>query len=276
MLVFLGLARYLVAVVVALVASLTAFGAPQASAAEKVGVVLMHGEQGAPGRVIDGLAVALEKAGYLVGRPDICWSARRSYEATFNECLAAIDDAIVKLKNLGATSIVVGGLSLGGNAAIAFGAGHPGLLGIIALAPSHDARAMAESADIADSVTRARQLVVAGKGEESISLSDVAFGPGGAYTIEVATTPAIYLTFFGPASPAVIPDNTPRLIAPLLWVAGVDDPTQPGGADDAFAGAPANPLSRYVVVASGRQDTPEKSKDAVLVWLKDLAVKDGR
>src|ERR1700722_15985003 len=86
--------------------AIAAIGAP-ARAADKIGIVLMHGEQGAPGRVIDGLAQALEKGGYLVGRPDMCWSARRGYDAPFDECLAAIDDAIVKLKNLGASSIVV-------------------------------------------------------------------------------------------------------------------------------------------------------------------------
>lgn len=272
---FVRLTRYPAMAAVLLVASFAALVAPRASPVDKVGIVLMHGEQGAPGRVIDRLAADLEKGGYLVGRPDMCWSARRSYEAPFDACLAAIDDAIVKLKNLGATSIVVGGFSLGGNAAIAFGAGHPGLLGIIALAPAHDARAIAENADIAASVERARQLVAGGKGDDETSFSDVGFGPGGAYTTEVAATPTIYLSFFGLASPASIPDNTRRLTAPLLWVAGSGDPTQRGGPVYAFAGAPANPLSRYVVVASGHQDTPDKSKDAVLAWLKDLAAKEG-
>ena len=244
-----------------------------ARAAGKIGVVLMHGEQGAPGRVIDGLAQALEKAGYLVGRPDMCWSARRGYEAPFDECLATIDDAIVKLRNLGATSIVVGGFSLGANAAIAFGADHPGLLGIVALAPAHDARATAENADVADSIARARQLAADGKGDEQTSFADVAFGPSGAYTAEVATTPAIYLSFFGPASHATIADNTRRLTAPLLWVAGADDPTQSKGAEYAFAHAPPNALNRYVVVPSSHQDTPEKSTDTVLAWLKDVAAK---
>jgi dienelactone hydrolase len=246
----------------------------RAFAADKIGVVLMHGEQGAPGRVIDGLATALEEAGYLVGRPDMCWSARRGYEAPFDVCLATIDNAIVKLKNLGATSIVVGGFSLGGDAAIAFGASHPGLLGIIALAPAHDAQAAAVNTDIADSIARARQLAAGGKGDEPASFADVAFGPAGAYTSEIATTPAIYLSFFGPASPANIPGNTRRLTAPLLWVAGANDPTQRGGAEYAFANAPANPLNRYVVVASGHQDTPGKSKGAVLAWLKDVAGKE--
>ena len=270
MLAFLRLVRSSAIAALMLVAGFT--GCLQAHSVGKVGIVLMHGEQGAPGRIIDGLAQTLEKAGYLVGRPDMCWSARRSYEAPFDECLAAIDDAIVKLKNLGATSVVVGGFSLGGNAAIAFGAGHPGLIGIIALAPAHDAHAVTESADVADSVAKARRLVESGKGDDPTSLADVAFGPTGAYTTEVAVAPSIYLTFFGPSSPASIRDNARRLTAPLLWVAGVDDPTQRGG-DSAFASAPANPLNRYVVVAGGHQDTPDNAKDAVLTWLKDVEAK---
>jgi hypothetical protein len=159
----------------------------------------------------------------------MCWSARRGYEATFDECLATIDDAIVRLRNLGATSIVAGGFSLGGNGAIAFGAGHHGLLGVFALAPAHDARALAERPDIAESIARAQKLVADGKGEKPTSFADVAFGPAGAYTTEVATTSTSYLSFFGPASHADIADNLLRLPAPLLWVAGADDPTQGGG-----------------------------------------------
>jgi hypothetical protein len=69
-------------------------------AAERIGIVFMHGEAGAPGRVIVGLTDALEKAGYLFSRPDMCWSARRSYEARFADRLSAVDDSIVRLKGL--------------------------------------------------------------------------------------------------------------------------------------------------------------------------------
>jgi hypothetical protein len=51
----------------------------------EIGIVFTHGEAGAPGRVIVDLTDALEKAVYLVSRPDMCWSARRSYEASFAE-----------------------------------------------------------------------------------------------------------------------------------------------------------------------------------------------
>jgi pimeloyl-ACP methyl ester carboxylesterase len=257
---------------VVLLLALAAIGA-SARAADKIGIVLMHGEQGAPGRVIDGLGQALEKAGYLVGRPDMCWSTRRAYEATFPECLTIIDAAIVKLKNLGATAIVVGGFSLGGNSAIAYGAGHSGLLGIFGIAPAHDSLALAEDADVADSIARARALAAGGKGEETATFIDIAFGPAGPYATEIATTPAIYLSFFGPASHANIPDNVRKLVAPLLWVAGADDPTQSGGPGYAFAHAPANPLNRYVTVAGGHPSAPDKARDALLAWLKDVAAR---
>lgn len=242
-----------------------------AHAADKIGIVLLHGEQGAPGRVIDGLAQALENAGYLVGQPDMCWSARRAYEAPFADCLATTDDAIVKLKNLGATSVVVGGFSLGGNAAIAYGAGHGGLLGVFGIAPAHDSLALTENVAVADSIARARDLAAGGKGDETATFIDIVFGPGGLYATEIATTPAIYLSFFGPASRANIRDNVRKLAAPLLWVAGTDDPTQSGGPGYAFAEAPANPLNRYVTVAGGHPDAPDKAKDAVLTWLRDVA-----
>jgi pimeloyl-ACP methyl ester carboxylesterase len=263
-----GFRRFAGMIIVAL--ALFSASAP-AAAGERIGVILMHGEQGAPSRVIDRLAQALEKGGYLVGRPDMCWSARRSYDALFDDCLAVIDESIVKLKNLGANAIVVGGFSLGGNAAIAYGAGHRGLLGVFAMAPAHDAREAAENPDVAASVKQARELVARGKGDEETPLADIAFGPAGPYSSEVATTPAIYLSFFGSDSTARIADNARKLAAPLLWVAGAEDATQSDGPGSAFSAAPANPLNRYVSVPGNHLSTPDHSPDAVLAWLKDLS-----
>ena len=244
-----------------------------AHAAEKLGIVLMHGEAGAPGRVIVGLANALEKAGYLVSRPDMCWSARRSYEASFSECLTTVDDSIVRLRNLGATEIVVGGFGLGGNAAIAYGAGHPGLLGIIAIAPGHDARIVAARPDIADSIARAHALVAAGKGDDQSDFADVNIGPAGLFSAEIATTPAIYLSFFGPDSQASIAGNVGKVSAPLLWVAASDESGQEAGQTGVFARAPASPLNRFVTAAGGRLGAPEAAKTDVLAWLKTLDAK---
>jgi pimeloyl-ACP methyl ester carboxylesterase len=242
-----------------------------ARAADKIGIILMHGEQGAPGRLINGLGTKLEKAGYLVSRPDMCWSARRSYEADFHACLATVDDAIVKLHNLGATKIVVGGFSLGGAAAIAYGAAHPDLLGVFALAPAHDAEAMTELPGVKDSVAKAQSLVGQGKGDEEGTFEDVAIGPSGPYLNEIATTPAIYLSFFGAGSDVNIPKSVAKLAIPLLWVAGRGDPTQGGGEAYAFAKAKENKASRYVTVDGGHNGTPDASGDALTGWLAGLS-----
>jgi esterase/lipase len=249
-----------------------AFCAPS-HAADRVGIILMHGELGAPGRVIVGLSDALEKAGYLVSRPDMCWSARRSYEARFEDCLSTVDSAIVKLTNLGATAIVVGGFGLGGNAAIAYGAGHPGLLGILAVAPGHDARKAAMRPDIVDDVGRARALVAAGKGDDEAEFHDVNIGPTGPYAAEIETTPAIYLSFFGADSPAAIEDNVAKIRAPLLWVAGPGEPDEKPGPHDVFLRAPVNALNRYAAVESGYLDAPDAAKADALAWLKQLSAR---
>jgi esterase/lipase len=240
-----------------------------ASAAGRLGIVLMHGEQGSPRSGIDGLAAALEKAGHLVSRPDMCWSARRGNEARFEECLAALDTAIVRLKNLGASGIVVGGLGLGGTAAIVYGAEHAGLQGIIALAPGHDARAMAANPDIAAGVAKASALVAQGKGDDEESFTDIGIDASGSYATEVATTANIYLSFFGPASKAVIAGNIERIAAPLLLVTASEDPEE-GEAASVFARAPPRPLTRHLAVAGGRFVTPEAAQEAVKSWLEEL------
>jgi len=203
----------------------------------------------------------------------MCWSARRSYEASFGECLSTVDDSIIRLKNLGATAIVVGGFGLGGNAAIAYGAQHSGLLGIIAVAPGHDAAKVAARPDIADSIARARDLVAAGKGDDEGDFADVNIGPSGLYPAEIATTPAIYLSFFGSDSGASIAANVAKVGAPLLWVAPSDQSGEDAGQREVFASAPANPLNRFVTVGGGRLGAPEAAKADVLAWLKTLDAK---
>ena len=103
---------------------------------ETVGVVMMHGKHGTPAQ-LQQLAAAVANAGFLVERPEMCWSAARIYDRSYLECFADIDAAAARLKEHGVTAIVVLGMSLGGNAALDFGARRQGLKAIIALAPAH-------------------------------------------------------------------------------------------------------------------------------------------
>src|SRR5215831_5750581 len=122
---------------------------------ETIGVVMMHGKHGTPSQ-LQQLAATVANAGFLVERPEMCWSAARIYDQTYLECFADIDAAATRLKGHGATAIVVLGMSLGGNAALGFGARRQSLKAIIALAPAHAPEFLSRRPEIAESVAKAQ------------------------------------------------------------------------------------------------------------------------
>jgi hypothetical protein len=77
----------------------------------------------------------------------------------------------------------------------------------------------------------------------------------------------------GPGSQASISDNVFKLAEPLLWVAASDESGDEAGQEDIFARAPANPVNRFVTVASGRLGAPSAAKADVLARLKELGAK---
>jgi pimeloyl-ACP methyl ester carboxylesterase len=233
--------------------------------AETTGIVLMHGFGAGPNKDIAGLGDTLTKAGYLVERPEMCWSLKRAYDRAYNDCLADVDNAIAKLKSNGAASIVVAGFSMGGVAALAYGATHDGLKGIIALAPAHFPDYFSKHPEVAESIVKAQAMIKSGHGDDKAPFTE--FGTG---WMTLKVTPRVYLSFDGPDSPGLGPANAAHLRAPLLWVAGTSDPSQKDGPDFAFAKAPANPLNKYVKVSADHLGTPDASREAVLTWLKDL------
>jgi pimeloyl-ACP methyl ester carboxylesterase len=201
----------------------------------------------------------------------MCFSRRRGFNAAYADCFRDIDTAIAGLKARGASVIVVGGLSLGGNIAIAYGATHPGLLGIIGLSPADDPTHKATSdPEFAARIARAHDLIAQGKGDVKVSFDDVNTGPQGSYKMTLSTTPRIFLSFSDSDSAANIPANVAKLTMPLLWVAGSEDPTQSGGPGFAFDKAPPNALNRYVTVGATHLEVPDAATTAVLAWLRDL------
>lgn len=262
-----------------LLASLLSIALVEPARAEgKVGIVLLHGKLGTNmgtgsgrGPVIGArLVSALEGAGYLVATPELCWSRGRSFNLPFPDCLKEIDAAVTDLKSRGATAVVVGGLSLGGYAAIAYGATHPELRGVVALGPADDPKLKAARPEIAASIAQAREMMAQGKGDEQASFDDVNTGTGGTYAMKVNSTARIFLSFFDPDAQLAIPDITAKLTVPLLWIAGNSDPTQRRGRGYAFDRAPANPLNHYVTVSASHLETPDAGREAVLAWLAEL------
>jgi pimeloyl-ACP methyl ester carboxylesterase len=237
-----------------------------AAAGSDIGIVVLHGKQGMAGdRPTAPFLQALRGAGYNVQAPTLCWSRLRDYDAAFPDCLRDIDTAITALHAAGARRIVVAGMSLGGDAAIVYGAQHPELAGVIALAPAAQPQQMIRNPMVAQSVAQARQMVAAGQGNQRSSFSDVNDGP----PFALVSTAAIYLSFHEVGGPADFPLVLPRLREPVIWVAGTQDRTQTQAAA-LFARLPPNPLNRFVQVGSAHLETPAAGTAAVLTWLQAL------
>src|SRR5215471_4106846 len=170
----------------------------EARAQSDIGIVVLHGKQGETNdRAIGPFLQALQSAGYRVQSPNMCWSRTRIYDATFPDCLREVDTAVAALRTAGVRRIVVAGQSLGGEAALIYGAQHAELAGVIALAPAGQPEAMLRNSDIVSSFARAQQMVAAGKGNERASFSDTNIGR----TFVVNTTAAIYVSFFARGGP---------------------------------------------------------------------------
>jgi pimeloyl-ACP methyl ester carboxylesterase len=231
------------------------------------GVVLLHGKGGTPTSMIEGLTESLRKEGAVVEAPELPWSHRRIYDATYDQAMAEIDLAVQKLKWAGATKIVVAGHSLGANAAIGYGARRDGLAAVIALAPGHLPEAWALRIRTKGAIARAKKLIADGKGDIPDSFPDLAQG----LPYSVKATPNVYVSMFDPEGPAVMPKNAAAMgNVPFLWVVGVADPIIFHGKDYAFDPGAKNPKSRYVVIPGMHLSTPFQARTTIIDWLKSL------
>ena len=253
---------------------LVSVGYPQnyVSAGNGVGVILMHGkgstaEERSP---IGKLAETLESEGFIVLAPDMPWHELRIWDKSFDESMVEIDEYVAELKSKGAKKIVVGGHSLGANAAIGYGARREGLAGILAIAPGHVPDMKGFQSRMDNDYMRARSLVDKGRGNETFDFKD--FNQGG--TSEVSAKAKDYLSWYDPQGPAVMPKNAAALKpgTALMWVIGEKDVMLRfgRGKNYAFDRAPAHPKSIYVVVPGGHRVTPQKGEDEIINWLKGL------
>ena len=245
-------------------------GLVPASAADKIGVVLLHGKGGTakPQSPIGPLIAKLQGSGILVDAPDMPWSRSRFLDKDYPGAMAEIDAAVARLKKRGATKIVVGGQSIGANAALGYGAQREGLAGIIALAPGHVPDLAGYQNSLKHDYRRAKAMVDKGEGEATTGFADNNQGR----VTQVRVKPRVYWSWYDPEGAAVMPLNAAKLKprTPLLWAVGRGDTMASRGKAYAFDRAPANPKSLYLEVAGGHRDTPEIAASQVLNWLRAL------
>ena len=241
-----------------------------ASAADKIGVVLLHGKGGTakPQSPIGPLIAKLQGSGILVDAPDMPWSRSRFLDKDQPGAMAEIDAAVARLKKRGATKIVVGGQSIGANAAIGYGAQREGLAGIVAIAPGHVPDLPLYQNSLKHDYRRAKEMVDKGQGKAVAAFAD----NNQRQISQVRVKARVYLSWYDPEGAAAMPLNAAKLKpgTPLMWVIGRDDGLIRLGKAYVYDRAPANPKSLYLEVAGGHRDTPEIAAGQILNWLRTL------
>jgi len=252
----------------ALIVALALLPAAAAAQPSATGVILMHGKWGTPDKGIQPVELELRGAGLHVISREMPWSERRAYDAGFDEVMAQLEADVAKLRAGGARKIVIGGQSFGANMALAYAARHPDVSGVMALAPGHSPDRFANNPRMVESLGKARSLLAAGKGGTFANFNDVNQGR----TREVSAKPAVYLSYFDPAGPAVMPNNAAMLSpkVPLLVVVGTKDPIYSAGTSYIFDRAPKNPYSRFQNVDADHFGTPAAARRIVVDWIKGL------
>jgi pimeloyl-ACP methyl ester carboxylesterase len=249
-----------------LVAALAAAAPVSAASLRGMGVVFLHGKGVWPGAFDGGIPAALEAEGARVVSPEMPWSLRRMYGATFDQAMAEIDAAVATLKAKGATRIVIIGHSLGANGAIGYAAQRHSVVAVVAIAPGHLPETAEMRARTQSAIAEARQLMASGH-QERRNWPDMVQG----LPTFASATPAVYISMFDPNGPAVIPKNVAALAGiPLLWVVGNFDPVHSRGPQYAFSRAAKNPANRYIEVLATHLTTSLMARGQVIEWLKSL------
>lgn len=239
-------------------------------AADKIGIVLMHGKSATslPKSPMGQLSAKLKEAGFLVATPEMPWSKGRYLDKDYEESMIEVDAALNALKAQGATKLVIGGHSVGANAALGYGARREGLAGVMALAPGHVPELKGYQKSIGNDWRRAKKMVDAGQGNSVDTFKDSDQGK----KFDVKAEARVYLSWFAPDGPAVMPKNAAKIEpgTPLLWVIGKKDTMFKRGEKYAFSRAPQADKSAYVVVDAGHYDAPVKASKQIVDWLNGL------
>ena len=233
---------------------------------ERLGVVVLHGKGGGPDKNVVEVVRVLRNIGCLVAIPEMPWSRRRGFDATYQQSLVEIGMAVQELRGQGATRVALVGYSLGGNAALAYTASRGGIFALVALAPSHDPE-LHRDVFFAD-VRKAREMLVTGHGAEHSLFMDINQGKD----YDLSTSAEIYLSYNDPDGAAVMPRTAERIAPalPILWVVGSHDALSRLGSSYAFSKAPAHPKSRYEDVSADHSKVPAVAAPLVARWLRDL------
>ena len=248
------------------IASFASSGAAIAEESKGCALVLMHGKWGDT-RSLASFAGRIDST-CKVKLLEMPWSGRRLYDQSYQTALIEVEAQVKAFRGQGYRSVLVGGQSFGGNAALAYMADIGDADGVMVLSPGHAPKVMYERGIGNTAVDRARELVAAGKGDERLEMVDLNQGT----RRELKMTASVLLSYFDPMGLGHMPATASRFkkAVPVLWVIGTSDPLYPVGEGYAFANLPIHPKSKYWAIDSGHFNTPDAATAGAIEWLQSL------
>lgn len=233
----------------------------------EVGIVLLHGKQSSPSRM-SGLADDLRAEGFLVSTPAMPWSQTRELDVPYPQALNEIEAAATELIRQGAKRIVVGGHSLGANAAIAYAASGRSVAAIFAIGPGHIPERGGFRKLVTSGVEQARDMIAKGAGDEKASFPDINQGR----TREIRTTANAYLSYFDPDGIAAMPRSAAAIPKPLpiFMAVGDSDPITGYARTAIYDAAPPHEKSVYIDGPGDHFSTIRIVTPKLVAWLKSV------
>jgi len=237
--------------------------------AAEIGVVVMHGKGGRPGKFVDVLAAAFERAGFQVANLEMPWSGSRHYNVSMRDAVDEVSRALDAMRAKGVKKVFVSGHSQGGLFAMHY-AGQQQVDGIVPIAPGGMSDSKKLASEFARHVAKAKQMVAEGRGGEKAEFGDFEGSRGGN---AITTTADIYLDWFSPdgaQTSQVLKKVKPG--TPVLYVAPTRD--YPGLAKykhEHYGALPSHPKSRLYEPDSDHLNAPAASADEAVRWILEIA-----
>lgn len=235
------------------------------------GVIVLHGKGGRPEGLTAPLDAALQQRGWSVASLDMPWSGSRKYNAGVAAAETQVSEAVATLRQRGAAKIFLAGHSQGAVFALYYASKHA-LDGLVIIAPGGNVATAFYQQQIGSSVSRARQLVAAGKGDEAGEFDEFEGGKG---HWKISTTAAIYLSWFDPdgamnqlKSSAALPKTLPVLHVAPTW----DYPALLRSKQEMFD-AIASPLKKLYEPASDHRNVPRDAAAEIARWIGETAAR---
>lgn len=236
------------------------------SAEDKIGVVFLHGKLSMYPSYRNYLGF-MEKKGFLVSAPEMPWSKSREFDKPYSEALNEIDVAVDSLRAQGAKYVLVGGHSMGGNAALYYGSERK-VDGLFLLAPAHIPESDLFRNAFAPSVARAKALVASGKGAVRATFNDMELSGGGSYTVE--TTATAYLSYFDPESSANMELTAAKLAPDIPLFMVVSSKENPNILSIEYRVYPAilGDKKKLLEVSAPHRQVPDAAQEQMANWLE--------